>query len=248
MSGPSPLVTAILGAPSPIASTIGDIAALVAAVGALGTFFVAIAAAYYARGQLLEGRRTTQRQIDEGRLLQRRARVHYYIARYNEPDFLLRYLKTRRFLALPETVDLVEAKKRWKGAASTRCRSTEDRGSKTTRSSKTQKPGSQTKDEQASNDGEQAASDAERAEGFTDEDRLDVLSVLNFFEELAGEYNDGLLEEDSAHRTVAYFAIGMWEAAEWFVLWQRATSGEHRFYEQWETMYQKVRSIVRPSL
>jgi hypothetical protein len=70
--------------------------------------------------------------------------------------------------------------------------------------------------------------------------RPDVLAVLNFFEEVAGEYCDGLLDESVADRNVAYLAVNLWTMADrWFADLVRGTSRQDGSWDQLEKLSKK---------
>ncbi|HWH10037.1 MAG TPA: hypothetical protein VG165_02840 [Solirubrobacteraceae bacterium] len=66
--------------------------------------------------------------------------------------------------------------------------------------------------------------------------RLEVVTLLNFCEEVAGEYLDGLLDKSVADRNVAYIAVTVWRDSEWFVQWIRDTSGEQLAWKELENL------------
>ncbi len=58
--------------------------------------------------------------------------------------------------------------------------------------------------------------------------------VLNFCEEIASEYLDGLLAKNVADKNVAYIATSIWRAAEPFVKFLRDETDEHRAWNRLE--------------
>jgi hypothetical protein len=70
---------------------------------------------------------------------------------------------------------------------------------------------------------------------MTSDKRARVLTVLNFYELVATEYNSGFLNRQAANMTVAYSAIVLWERADAFVGWLR---GEDKaILAQWAKLY-----------
>ena len=55
---------------------------------------------------------------------------------------------------------------------------------------------------------------------------LQAITILNFFEEVAGEYLDGLLDKPVANKNVAALAVGVWKDAREFIDWFRDTRQE----------------------
>lgn len=76
----------------------------------------------------------------------------------------------------------------------------------------------------------------------SDEDRSVVLSVMNFYEIVAGEYNDPkeeLLDNALADKALIYIADAWWLQAESFVHWLRKATGSKRAFDEWERMHEK---------
>jgi hypothetical protein len=65
--------------------------------------------------------------------------------------------------------------------------------------------------------------------------KMRVIAVLNFYELVAGEYNETLLDRDIANPTLAYVAVGMWDYADPFLAHLRQEGGGVGF-EQWKAM------------
>lgn len=66
--------------------------------------------------------------------------------------------------------------------------------------------------------------------------RTNILAVLNFLEEIAGEYRDGLLDKTVADRNVALVAVEAWGQAKWFAVWIRKTTGQDEAWKQLQTL------------
>jgi hypothetical protein len=90
----------------------------------------------------------------------------------------------------------------------------------------------------------QLDSDLRRTVWWEDPDRKAIrdsaITLLNFCEEIAGEYLDGLLDREVADSNVAYIAASVWLGARDFVTWFRNRTGEQlawdrlrEFAEQW---------------
>jgi hypothetical protein len=65
--------------------------------------------------------------------------------------------------------------------------------------------------------------------------KMRVIAVLNFYELVAGEYNETLLDRGIADMTLAYAAVGMWDYTYPFLAQIRREGGEVGF-EQWKEM------------
>jgi hypothetical protein len=71
------------------------------------------------------------------------------------------------------------------------------------------------------------------------EERAQIVTAMNFFEILAGEYNEpNYLDKPAADKALAIVADGIWEQARSFVAWYRTwpPPSEQEFCE-WERMY-----------
>jgi hypothetical protein len=77
--------------------------------------------------------------------------------------------------------------------------------------------------------------------------KSEILAAMNFFEIVAGEYNDprGYLDKQAAQKALLVIADGLWEQAAPFVHWARKGS-DSRSYEQWELMSKRPDREVRP--
>jgi hypothetical protein len=75
--------------------------------------------------------------------------------------------------------------------------------------------------------------------------QAEVLAAMNFFEIVAGEYNDpsGILDRAVADKGLRFIADAMWTKAEPFVLWLRGSEPEPRPFEEWERMHDRPRDI-----
>jgi hypothetical protein len=62
--------------------------------------------------------------------------------------------------------------------------------------------------------------------------RRQATALLNFCEEIAGEYHDDLLDRDVADKNVAYTAASVWRFAEPFVMFLRERTGEQRAWDR----------------
>lgn len=67
---------------------------------------------------------------------------------------------------------------------------------------------------------------------------LRVGAVLNFFEEVAGQFNAGALDTMAAQRELVPTAARYWELAEWFVARQRAH--QPSAFSEWERMASQI--------
>jgi hypothetical protein len=63
-----------------------------------------------------------------------------------------------------------------------------------------------------------------------------ILTVLNFYELVATEYNAEFLDRDVANRHLAYIAVAMWEAARKFIAWLREK--DSAYFQDWERLYE----------
>jgi poly-beta-hydroxyalkanoate depolymerase len=79
---------------------------------------------------------------------------------------------------------------------------------------------------------------------LSDADKTAVQTFLNFYEEIATEYNAGFLDREAAEPLV-FVAIIMWQQSKELVEWLRR--GESRYLEQWEKLYRnKAAAILSP--
>jgi hypothetical protein len=65
-----------------------------------------------------------------------------------------------------------------------------------------------------------------------DNARRCLVTLLNFCEEIAGEYLDGILARSIADKNIAYVAASVWEIVAEFVDWFRKDSGDASAWEQ----------------
>jgi len=63
-----------------------------------------------------------------------------------------------------------------------------------------------------------------------------ILAVLNFLEEIAGEYRSGLLDRPAANGNVALVAVGAWTQAKGFALWRREESRQDEAWDELEAL------------
>lgn len=160
----------------------------VSAAAAVGTLLVTGGALAFAWYQIREGRRNTQRQLDDALGRERRARVDQYLARLTATDFRP---------AVADAVDLfavapAERERAWRAW---NARSTDE--------------------------------------------KLKTLAFLNFFEEVAGQYQDGLLDREAARHVIAPTAVRYWEAGDWFIA--RLKERQPSAFSQWEAMVREIR-------
>jgi lysylphosphatidylglycerol synthetase-like protein (DUF2156 family) len=72
-------------------------------------------------------------------------------------------------------------------------------------------------------------------------DQTAIITFLNFFEEIATEYNAGFLDR-TASQPLLFVAVVMWQRSKELVEWLRR--GERRYLEQWEELYRKNAAAV----
>jgi hypothetical protein len=77
--------------------------------------------------------------------------------------------------------------------------------------------------------------------------KSEILAAMNFFEIVAGEYNDlrEYLDKKAAQKALLVIADGLWDQAAPFVYWARKGS-DSRSYEQWEKMSRRADRTVLP--
>jgi hypothetical protein len=77
--------------------------------------------------------------------------------------------------------------------------------------------------------------------------KSEIVAAMNFFEIVAGEYNDlrEYLDKKAAQKALLVIADGLWEQAAPFVSWARKGS-DSRSYEQWEEMSRRADRTVLP--
>lgn len=171
----------------PLASTIGDIAASVAAVATVG-LLVAASIAGVAAWRQLGG--LTQ-QLQHQRKADGRRRVYEHLSRLFDRDFIKMDTEAQRlFRTRPAPPDAAAWKTLW-----------------------------------------DSKSESEKAK---------IMSTMNFYEVVAGEYNDTrqeLLDKSTADKALVYIADQMWTQAEPFVRWLRTEYKEDRAYEEWEQLH-----------
>lgn len=76
---------------------------------------------------------------------------------------------------------------------------------------------------------------------LSDSEKTSVQTFLNFYEEIANEYNAGFLDRQAAEPLV-FLAVVMWQRAKELVEWLRR--GERRYLEQWEKLYREQAPAV----
>jgi hypothetical protein len=69
---------------------------------------------------------------------------------------------------------------------------------------------------------------------LSEADRTSVVTFLNFYEEIATEYNAGFLDR-TASEPLVFVAVVMWQRSKELIEWLRR--GERRYLEQWERLY-----------
>lgn len=70
---------------------------------------------------------------------------------------------------------------------------------------------------------------------------------LNFFEQVSGEYNIGLLDEQVGRQTLVYELWVTWPRVRWFVEWLRDQLNEQRLLRQWQDAYATAQEIYAPA-
>jgi hypothetical protein len=74
----------------------------------------------------------------------------------------------------------------------------------------------------------------------------EIMAALDFFEIVAGEYNDPTettLDKGVADRGLSIIADDMWLKARSFVLWLRVWYPDKRAFREWEHMYERPREV-----
>lgn len=79
---------------------------------------------------------------------------------------------------------------------------------------------------------------------LSDEDKTSVQTFLNFYEEIATEYNAGFLDR-TASEPLVFVAVMMWQRSKELVEWLRR--GDRRYLEQWEKLYRESAPTVLAS-
>jgi hypothetical protein len=84
-------------------------------------------------------------------------------------------------------------------------------------------------------------------EALDGDTKSEIVAAMNFFEIVAGEYNDPreYLDKEAAQKALLVIADGLWEQAAPFVYWARKGS-DPRSYEQWEKMSRRADRTVLP--
>jgi hypothetical protein len=63
-------------------------------------------------------------------------------------------------------------------------------------------------------------------------------AFLNFFEEVAGQYNAGMLDKQAARRELVPMAVHYWTLGEWFI--HNAQARQPTAFNQWQKMVNEV--------
>jgi hypothetical protein len=93
-------------------------------------------------------------------------------------------------------------------------------------------------------------------EAKSDDAKFRVASAMNFYEVIAGDYNDPegeVLDRATADRALAYIADAMWVLAKPFVYWLREHFKNDRAYAEWEQLHliftqrQAVAGVAAPT-
>jgi hypothetical protein len=74
----------------------------------------------------------------------------------------------------------------------------------------------------------------------SDAEKFRITAAMNFYEVVAGDYNDPkeeVLDRTTADRALAYIADAMWILAEPFVFWLRAHFANDRAFADWEQLH-----------
>lgn len=79
----------------------------------------------------------------------------------------------------------------------------------------------------------------------TDDEKAVITSVMNFYEVVAGEYNDSLLDRAIAHKALIFVADATWLQARPFVKWLRTRYHVPRAYDEWERMHDEWDRVQR---
>ncbi|MGD0197564.1 MAG: DUF4760 domain-containing protein [Solirubrobacteraceae bacterium] len=82
-------------------------------------------------------------------------------------------------------------------------------------------------------------------DGLSRHKRARVQLVLNFYEQVATEYNAGFLDRELSNRTLAYVALEMWDRAEPFIGWVRRQN--QQYFEEWAELYKHKAEILDAS-
>jgi hypothetical protein len=69
-----------------------------------------------------------------------------------------------------------------------------------------------------------------------------IQAVMNFYEEVASEYNADFLEKQAADLTLVYVAVTIYERAEVMIDWVRQT--DPVYFEQWKRLYDRSSPIL----
>jgi len=70
--------------------------------------------------------------------------------------------------------------------------------------------------------------------------RLDVMAVLNFWEEVASAYNQRLLDNAWFRTDLAWQMMHNWERAEWFIRRYRIEAEDADFFCEWQVAIQSL--------
>lgn len=70
--------------------------------------------------------------------------------------------------------------------------------------------------------------------------RLEVMAVLNFWEEVASAYNRDFLDEPWFRTDLAWQLLHNWERAEWFIRRYRTEAQDADFFCEWQIAIQSL--------
>jgi hypothetical protein len=71
--------------------------------------------------------------------------------------------------------------------------------------------------------------------------RLHLMAVLNFWEEVSGAYNQGLLDNDWFGKDFGWELLYNWERAEWFIRKYRTEDQNALGYSEWQRTLEAVK-------
>lgn len=83
-----------------------------------------------------------------------------------------------------------------------------------------------------------------RSRGLTQTKRLEIVLVLNFFEELAGMYNRKLVDRDVVCEAFYAYSTEEWDKAWWFI--ERCCRTAPRTMDQWRRMNSDFSARTKP--
>jgi hypothetical protein len=82
----------------------------------------------------------------------------------------------------------------------------------------------------------------ERMTAMTMEKRVQLMAILNYWEEVASAYNQGLLDNEWFRTDLAWQLEHNWNRAKWFIRKYRIEEVNAAFYSEWQIAFEAVKA------